>query len=447
MIDVIALTKIVKPLTINEEDRPAAYHFLDFYYKKATEIPEYEVLGQLAMKCEYREMVLKCAENSYILARTQEQLMNARRNLCSVYNSLNMPEKALFYNNLNLEIEPNSFDFQLTKAYNLALLNRREEGEVIIQSLIVNDPKQEENIRFGLSGKLLREGKTAEGIMNFIDTFKPKSELFEDIMKMKKWNGIAIPGSTLYVNGEGGVGDEIINIRFFKHIKDLGMHPILYSPWHNYRPDIVDLFIRNGYDVICEHYSIDRTKPWIHMMSLPGYMGLQEKDLWKGTYLTPIRQKKNNLKSKKFKIGIKCEGNPYFSQNVYRSIPIETMLEYLPKDDNVEIYFFDKENTYPGTIPMKDKLDTWEDTLDYIDQMDVIVSSCTSIVHAAGAIGKTTCVIVPIAEYYVWTSSRRDNHTPWYGDNLYVMKQTKLRSWHEPLQQMQTLVNQMIQDK
>lgn len=447
MIDVEALKKIIKPLTANEEDRPTAFHILDFYYKKAKEIPEYEALGELAMKCEYRGMVLKCAENSYIMARTQEQLMNARRNLCSVYNALNMPEKALFYNNINLEIEPDSFDFQLTRAYNLALMNRREESEEVIESLIAKDPKQEENIRFGLSGKLLREGKTTEGIMNFIDTFKPKSELFEDIMKMKKWNGIAMPGSTLYVNGEGGIGDEIINIRFFKHIEDLGMKPILYSPWHNYRPDIVDLFIRNGYDVLCEHYSIDRTKPWIHMMSIPGYMGLQEKDLWKGTYLTPMRQKKNNLKSKKFKIGIKCEGNPYFSQNVYRSIPIETMLEYIPKNDNVEIYFFDKELTYPGTIAMKDKLDTWEDTLDYIDQMDVIVSSCTSIVHAAGAIGKTTCVIVPIAEYYVWTSSKRDNHTPWYGDNFYVMKQTKVRSWDEPLQEMQTLVNKMIQDK
>lgn len=447
MIDVIALEKIVKPLTVNEEDRPSAFHVLDYYYNKAEHLVEYEVIGKLAMKCEYREMTLKCAENSYSLARTQEQLMNARRNLCAMYNAFNMPEKALFYNELNLQIEPDSFDFQLTKAYNLALMNRREEGEKIIQSLIVSDPKQEENIRFGLSGKLLREGKTSEGIMNFIDTFKPKSVLFEDTLKMTKWSGIAIPGKTVYVNGEGGIGDEIINIRFFKHIEKLGMKPILYSPWHYYRPDIVDLFIRNGYEVICEHYSIDRSQLWIHMMSIPGCLGLSEKDLWYGTYLKPMKQKKNNLKSKKFKIGIKCEGNPYFSQNVYRSIPIEIMLEYLPKDDNVEIYFFDKENTYPGTIPMKDKLETWEDTLDYLDQMDVVVSSCTSIVHASGAIGKTTFVIVPIAEYYIWTSSRKDDHTPWYGDNLYVMKQEKLRSWHEPLEKMKNYLEKMIKEK
>lgn len=447
MIDVIALKEIVTPLTVNEEDRPTAFHILDFYYEKAEHLQEYEVIGQLAMKCEYREMTLKCAENSYSLARTQDQLVNARRNLCGMYNAFNMPEKALFYNDLNLELDPDNFDFNLTKAYNLALMNRREEGEKIIESLIVSNPKQEENIRFGLSGKLLREGKTTEGILNFIDTFKPKSVLFEDTLKMTKWNGIAVPGKTIYVNGEGGIGDEIINIRFFKHLEDLGMKPILYSPWHYYRPDIVDLFIRNGYEVICEHYSIDRSQFWVHMMSLPGYLGLKEKDLWYGPYLTPMRQKKNNLKSKKFKIGIKCEGNPYFSQNVYRSIPIETMLEYLPKNDNVEIYFFDKEKTYPGTIPMKDKLDTWEDTLDYLDQMDVVISSCTSIVHASGSIGKTTFVIVPIAEYYIWTSSRKDDHTPWYGENLYVMKQEKLRSWHEPLQKMQNHLEKLINEK
>jgi ADP-heptose:LPS heptosyltransferase len=157
-----------------------------------------------------------------------------------------------------------------------------------------------------------------------------------------------------------------------------------------------------------------------------------------------LRDPKNKLDSKKFKIGIKCNGNPYFSQDQYRCIPIDELLAAIPKNNNVEIYYFDKEKTHPDTVNLKDKLETWEHTLDYIDQMDVIVSSCTSLVHAAGAMDKRTIVIVPLAEYYIWTSSRTNNTTPWYSDNVTVLKQSRVRSWQEPLAKMTKLVQDMI---
>jgi ADP-heptose:LPS heptosyltransferase len=166
--------------------------------------------------------------------------------------------------------------------------------------------------------------------------------------------------------------------------------------------------------------------------------------LWDGPYLTPKRNPKNKLESKKFKIGIKANGNPYFSQDIYRRIPIDEIIEMLSEFKDIEIYFFDKERSHPKCINMKDRLNSWDDTLDYVDQMDVIVSSCTSLVHAAGAIGKTTIVMTPIAEYYVWTSTRTNGSTPWYGDNFHVAKQEKLRSWVEPLAKAKEIIKTLI---
>jgi ADP-heptose:LPS heptosyltransferase len=103
----------------------------------------------------------------------------------------------------------------------------------------------------------------------------------------------------------------------------------------------------------------------------------------------------------------------------------------MPQD--AEIYYIDKEVGHKGCIDLGEKIETWEDTLDFIDQMDCVISSCTSLVHAAGAMGKTCFVVVPIAEYYIWSTSRRDTTTPWYGNNFQVHKQTKVRDWHEPL--------------
>ncbi len=432
---------------ISKEKRKIVFEILDFYYTKAKTISDYDTLGEISLKAEYRDMYLKCAEAGYSLAENNEQAHSARSNLYKVYNAMNQPEKALFYIDINLEIEPDNFDLKLNKAFNLALMNKREESEKIIESLIAENPEEKENLKYALSGKMLREGDTAEGIINFIDTFKPKNTMFEEILKMKKWTGVPQPGRTIYINGEGGIGDEIINIRFFKHLKDYGMNPILYSTWNMYRPDIVDLFRRHGHEVICEHYSIDTNELWTNMMPLPGYLGLEEKDLWYGPYLNPLKQKKNKIKSNKFKIGIKCSGNPYFSQDIYRCIPIEKLLEYLPNRNDVEIYYIDKEKSYPNTIDIREKLETWEDTLDYIDQMDIIVSSCTSLIHAAGAIGKRSIVIVPISEYYIWTSTRKDKTTPWYGDNLTVLKQSEIRSWDEPLKEMQSILENILREK
>jgi hypothetical protein len=429
---------------ITKEKRKAVFEIIDFYFPKATTLHDFEILGEVSLKAEYHSMYLQCAEASYILAQTELQKYTARVNLYKAYNACNYPKKALFYIEQNLAIDPEDFDSLMCKAFNLALLGQRKESEDIIISQLEKYPEKSEDIRYALSGKMLRDGDTAEGIINFIDTFKPKNHMFEDVLKMKKWTGGAYPGRKIYVNGEGGIGDEIINIRFFKHLKDFGMHPILYSSWNMYRPDTVDLFRRHGHDVICEHYSIDTNELWTNMMPLPGYLNLKEKDLWYGPYLVPLKNPKNLLNSKKFKIGIKCSGNPYFSQDVYRCIPIEKMLEYLPRDDDVEIYYIDKEKTHPDCINLKDKLDIWETTLDYIDQMDVIVSSCTSLVHAAGAIGKRTIVIVPIAEYYVWTSTRKNKTTPWYDENTFtVLKQTESRSWDKPLLEMQTLISEI----
>jgi hypothetical protein len=47
--------------------------------------------------------------------------------------------------------------------------------------------------------------------------------------------------------------------------------------------------------------------------------------------------------------------------------------------------------------------------------------------------GKTTFVSVPIAEYYIWSTTSKTPKSPWYGDNFQVRKQTVVRSWDEPL--------------
>lgn len=428
---------------VENDHRDLAWQLIDIYQKSATTLPEFDAIGYAALKSDKRDSYLYCAESAYALAQTSEEKFLARANLYKAYNALNQPEKALFYIQQNLEIDPNDFESLCHQAFNISLMGDKLKAEAQLEELVNKFPDRKQSLESAFASKHLREGRTAQGILSFIEADKPKNTLFETKLPLKKWNGIINPGKIIYVDIEGGIGDQIINIRFFDRISSYGMTPILVSREDRYYNDTNKLFTRHGYQVITDLLEIDSTQYWAPMMSLPGYMGLTENQLWQKPYLTPKQNSKNKLASDRPKIGIKCSGNPYFAQDEYRKIPLNEILEIIPND--VDIYYIDKEPcNNPSVIDLADRIESWEDTLDFIDQMDMIVSSCTSLVHAAGAMGKPTCVAVPIAEYYIWTTTKNDGSSPWYGDNFFVARQTKVRSWKEPLNEIKMRIKTFI---
>ena len=171
-------------------------------------------------------------------------------------------------------------------------------------------------------------------------------------------------------------------------------------------------------------------------MSVPCYLDLNEDDLWNGPYLTALNKKLSLPGSKK--IGIKTTGNPAYEQELHRIIPFNDLIECIPSDYTIYSFHVDEEFNHPRVISLKNKINNWDDTLDYINQMDLIVSSCTSLAHAAGALGKETIVIVPIFTYYVWAFP--SSHTKWYGKNLTILRQTDYNNWNSPLNDLKKIL-------
>lgn len=435
-----------------QNKRKLAWEILECYFKKAKTLSDFDQIGYAALKTENREIYLKCSEYSYAITDEPRQKYLARTNLYKAYNVMNLPEKALFYIEQNLEETPDDVETLCHKSFNLSLMNKKEEAEEILIKIVKDNPhllhsKEHNFLNASFSGKDLREGRTAKGLLAFVEGFKEYNKFFDHDLKMKRWKGAIHPGKKLYVDMEGGFGDQIINIRFFNNLISYGMEPILVSQSIHYYNDMNQLLRRHGYSIITDNFLIDTSCQWTPMMSIPGLLGLNESQLWTGPYLTPLRQEKNKLNSKKFKIGIKNSGNPFFWQDEYRNVPIESILEILPL--NAEIYYIDKkelDSKNSRVIDLSNRISCWEDTLDFVDQMDCIVSTCTSIVHAAGAMGKKTFVLTPIAEYYVWTSTRNDGSTPWYDRNVFLAKQTKLRDWSDPLQKIKIAVEKLIEE-
>jgi hypothetical protein len=410
---------------------------LDLLKPYAQRIEEIDQIGKLYADIREFNDTLELAERIYALVQTPQTKFDARVNIIRAYLNLNKPIEALTYIGINEKEQPNDHPNQMDKAMCFFLLDNKDEGEKILRKILAEPHTEDINFRvnFNLGTYDLRNGKFKEGLrhvlldgrkLNIWHEFKfPKSQL---------WEGIPQPGKTIVLCAEGGIGDEIISVRFMKHFKDVGMDPI----WYTDRKDIASIFERNGFKTVSNINAIPYDWLWTYSMPSPTYLDLEEDDLWYGPYLTPLNKAPLLPNNGKKRIGIKCMGNPKYDQDLHRTIPFEQLIDSIPKDYEIYSFHIDEDFAHPRVTSLKDRIKTWDDTLDYINQMDIIVSSCTSLIHAAGAIGKQSIVIIPILTYYTW--AKPDYHTKWYADNLTILRQREYDNWNSPLKELKDML-------
>jgi hypothetical protein len=71
--------------------------------------------------------------------------------------------------------------------------------------------------------------------------------------------------------------------------------------------------------------------------------------------------------------------------------------------------------------------------------MDFIISSCTSLAHAASAMSKRTAVMVPILNYYTW--ARPEKHSKWYSENTTIIRQKEYDNWNAALEELKDYIH------
>ncbi len=235
-----------------------------------------------------------------------------------------------------------------------------------------------------------------------------------------------LAGKYLLMCSEGGLGDEIINARFARDFAKKGAKVILTCD-----PGLAGAFSRiKGVSAVIGH----RRSPeiyhdyWVPAMSAARILEYENKDLTGDPYLTvdPEHKKKwaeyfSKYPKNEKKIGLRFYGNPQFEHEQFRRFPPEDLIAAVENGSSKKRPWINlqKEET---DLP----IETWEDTLAVLDQLDLVITSCTSVAHASAALGKKTWVIVPILPYYIWalpTSS-----SPWY-KSVTLFRQSKFQDW------------------
>jgi ADP-heptose:LPS heptosyltransferase len=84
------------------------------------------------------------------------------------------------------------------------------------------------------------------------------------------------------------------------------------------------------------------------------------------------------------------------------------------------------------------ELTDFASTAALIQEMDLVISVCTSVAHLSGALGKKTWVMLPHTADYRWLLEREDS--PWY-PTVKLFRQNRIGDWVEQLEKISNLVS------
>ena len=248
----------------------------------------------------------------------------------------------------------------------------------------------------------------------------------------RRWDGVSdLKGKSVLLNLERGLGDHIIEAR---HARDLAALGAIVTIRTN-QSLVATLSQAEG--VVGATSNIVPHDVWVPGMAVPALLHMEKLD--GRPYLKPIPYKAAEWaerlgKKTKPRIGIRWRGNPKFEDEQRRKFPPELLFNALRGMGDLFSFQRDEGTEFcpPYIRDLSSQLVTWEDTCAALSQMDVVVSSCTSIVHAAAAMGVNTIVITPILSYYPWADETILPRSNWY-DSVLVTKQAKIGRWNEAI--------------
>ena len=337
----------------------------------------------------------------------------------------------------------------------LMIRGRFDEAWQISEMLEKEDP---ENLRhiFNRGWFLINQGKFREGFICLeagrflnvyggvqLNTTKPI------------WNPETsdLKDKTVVINSEGGYGDQIIYARFATEVYKRGGKCILCC-----NESIKSLFSRiphvykcvNNIELKNEEYDF-----WIPGFSCSWLFGYDSDNMPNTPYLfanpESVNMWKQIIKAEEgqLKVGIRWSGSPQFEHQQFRIFPPEPLID-LHKNDKLKLFSLQKDNDtreLPEKIAdLQHLLISWEDTAAVIENLDLIITSCTSVAHLASAMGKPTWVIVPILPYHVWAYG--GDHSPWYQKTTRVFRQKKFGDWTDTFVELnKALDNYLVQKK
>jgi tetratricopeptide (TPR) repeat protein len=409
-----------------------AKNFLDIAAKYNFEVSTLDEIAYLQNEIKDYTNSITTLRKCLALSQNPQEHYAIRANLAKMYNHLNEPLLSLGYSNANLEVsQGKDYDTLMEIAFSHYLHGDYDKSESMMREL--NDQQDlPDNIRgrvlYNLGSYDIERGFFKRGLSGFIDVgHKIGIWTHREKSMIPLWDGSKQEDKTVLIHAEGGIGDEIICVRFMDHIKRMGMNPVWYTNNHS----LVEVFNNNGFKCVSDLNDIDLSDAVQCMaMYLPILLKLDKDQLWEHAYLRASEKyldKWRKILPAGPKLACKWTGNPHYEQDLHRSLSLDFINDLCFSGTKINLQL-ELENEQPNMFNAGSIINNIEDTLAILTLCDYTVTSCTSIAHMIGALGVKGSVCPPIASYYVWLGMK-DNKSDWYSENLKVFRQKKHKDW------------------
>jgi tetratricopeptide (TPR) repeat protein len=258
-----------------------------------------------------------------------------------------------------------------------------------------------------------------------------------------RWEGEALEGRTVLLHSEQGLGDTFQFVRYARLVKQRGGVVVVWCP----RP-LVPILGECPYidAVTIEGEPIPLIDVHLPLLSLPRVFCTTLSNVPSDVpYLYAKcelveRWRKELRYIDAVKVGINWQGNPRYRGDRHRSIPLRNFapLAAVPGVRLISLqrgFGTEQIAALEGAFSVTElgaHVDTKEgpfmDTAAVLVNLDLVVSSDTSLVHLAGGLGVPLWMPLPFASDWRWLQNRADS--PWY-PTMRLFRQTEPGKWDE----------------
>jgi tetratricopeptide (TPR) repeat protein len=298
----------------------------------------------------------------------------------------------------------------------------------------------------------LLQGKYPEGWEGYEWRWSatPEKQRARPVLPGPPWRGEPLAGKTLLLWGEEGNGDVIQFARFVPRMAELVHSQGGLIAWNSF-PQFGDLLRRAPGHLVDTYVTggIPDLPPFDYefpLLSTPRLFGIDETTLPTTTpYLVPDHVRRNAWRErladeKRLKVGLVWTGSSEQARNPFRSVDMARYAAAFGGIDKVAFYSLQvgggneiKAVRASGfeIADLTEEFKTYDDTAAFVDNLDLVITICTSMAHLAGALAKPTWVILDVNPHWPWRLDRTDSL--WY-PTAKLYRQPKFADWNPVLE-------------
>lgn len=359
-----------------------------------------------------------------------------------------------------LELNPQGYEAYFNLAYLALNDNSPEEAVKCYKKALEINPDDWESMYF-LSLAQMQIKNYKEGLESFEARLCKQSaivsqeKIYPNLMKTRpEWKGEDLSDKVLYTYYEAGFGDLLMFYRYIPILTSM-CKKLIIKP----QIELAPLFRENSYGAeILEIFDFEREMDFdyhIPFLSIPKVLGLSTEDMFihhddgylKANPAKVSYYKDKYFKNDKFKIGIKWQGNAHYDKE--RVLSVEDFFR-LFEIEGTQFYSCQTLEGSEEFVKIKEKYDVidlgstfsnFSDTAGALENLDLIISNDTSLVHLAGAMKKPCWVLLP--HVYNWRWHTDLTKCDWY-DSVKIFRQETVGDWSKVFAQVETELAELL---